>query len=52
MHWLPHSVANRNRVQALKVVAYAYHREWVAAIIGIIPGLGLLAALAGLVFGL
>jgi hypothetical protein len=42
----------RNRVQALKVVAYAYTASWVAAIIGIIPGLGLLAALAGLVFGL
>jgi hypothetical protein len=42
----------RNRVQALKVVAYAYTASWVAAVFAIIPGLGLLAALAGLVFGL
>ena len=42
----------RNRVQALKVVAYAYTAAWVAAIIGIVPGLGLLSALAGLIYGL
>jgi len=42
----------KDRVQALKVVAYAYTASWVAAIIGIVPGLGLLSALAGLIYGL
>jgi len=42
----------RDRVQALKVVAYAYTAAWVAAIIGIVPGLGLLSALAGMIYGL
>jgi Yip1-like protein len=42
----------KDRVQALKVVAYAYTAAWVASIIGIVPGLGLLSALAGLVYGL
>jgi hypothetical protein len=42
----------KNRVQALKAVAYAYTAAWVAAIIGIVPGLGLLSALAGLIYGL
>jgi hypothetical protein len=42
----------RDRVQALKVVAYSYTASWVAAIIGIVPGLGLLSALAGLIYGL
>jgi Yip1 domain len=48
----PSFSAEKNRVQALKVVAYAYTASWVASIIGIIPGLGLLAALAGLVYGI
>ncbi len=42
----------KDRVQALKVVAYAYTAAWVASIIGIVPGLGLLAALAGVIYGL
>src|ERR1700690_622785 len=42
----------KDRVQALKVVAYSYTAAWVASIIGIVPGLGLLAALAGLIYGL
>jgi hypothetical protein len=42
----------KDRVQSLKVVAYAYTAAWVAAVIGIVPGLGLLSALAGLVYGL
>ncbi len=42
----------KNRIQALKVVAYSYTASWVASIIGIIPGLGLIAALAGLIYGL
>jgi hypothetical protein len=42
----------KNRVQALKVVAYAFTASWVASIIGIVPGLGLIAALAGLIYGL
>jgi hypothetical protein len=48
----PSFSAEKNRVQALKTVAYAYTASWVASIIGIIPGLGLLAALAGLIYGL
>lgn len=42
----------KDRVQALKAVAYSYTASWVASIIGIIPGLRLLAALAGLFYGL
>jgi hypothetical protein len=42
----------KNRVQALKAVAYSYTASWVASIIGIIPGLGLIAALVGLIYGL
>jgi hypothetical protein len=42
----------KDKVQALKVVAYSYTAFWVAAIIGIVPGLGLIAALAGLGYGL
>jgi Yip1 domain len=42
----------KNRVQALKTVAYAFTATWVASIIGIVPGLGLIAALAGLIYGL
>jgi hypothetical protein len=42
----------KNRVQALKTVAYTYTASCVAAIIGIVPGLGLLAALAGLIYGI
>jgi len=42
----------KDRIQALKVVAYSYTAAWVAAIIGIVPGLGLLSALAGLIYGL
>src|SRR5713226_5727695 len=42
----------KDRVLALKAVAYAYTATWVAAIIGIVPGLGLLSALVGLIYGL
>jgi hypothetical protein len=44
--------AEKNRVQALKTVAYAYTASWVASILGIIPGLGLLAALAGGIYSI
>lgn len=44
--------AEKNRVQALKTVAYASTASWVASIIGIIPGLGLLAALAGGIYSI
>ncbi len=44
--------AEKNRVQALKTVAYASTAAWVASIIGIIPGLGLLAALAGGIYSI
>ena len=42
----------KDRVQALKVVAYSYTAAWIAAIIGLVPGLGLVSALAGLIYGL
>jgi hypothetical protein len=42
----------KNRVQALKVVAYAYTADFVASIIGLVPGLGLISGLAGLIYGL
>jgi hypothetical protein len=40
----------KNQVQALKTVAYAYTAAWVASIIGIIPQLAIIAALAGAVY--
>lgn len=42
----------KDRVQALKVVAYSYTANFVATVIGIVPGLMLLSALAGLIYGL
>lgn len=42
----------KNRVQALKVVAYSYTASWVASIIGLIPGLTLISALVGLAYGI
>ncbi len=42
----------KNRVQALKVVAYSYTADFVASIIGLVPGLMLISALAGLIYGL
>jgi len=42
----------KNQVQALKTVAYSYTASWVASIIGIIPGLTLIAALAGAIYGI
>ena len=42
----------RDRVQALKTVAYAYTASWVASILGVVPGLGLLATLAGIGYGI
>ena len=44
--------AERNRVQALKTVAYAYTASWVLSIIGIVPGLGLLSAIAGAAYSI
>ncbi len=44
--------AERSRVQALKSVTYAFTASWVASIISVIPGLGLISALAGLFYGL
>jgi hypothetical protein len=42
----------KNQVQALKTVAYCNTATWVASIIGIIPGLTLIAALAGAIYGI
>jgi Yip1 domain len=44
--------AQKSRVQALKSVGYAYTAYWVASILGIIPGLGLLSALAGGIYSI
>lgn len=38
----------KNRIQALKVAAYAYTASWVAAVLQIVPALGALAILGGL----
>jgi hypothetical protein len=42
----------KNQVQALKTVAYAYTASWVASILGIIPGLALIATIAGAVYAI
>jgi hypothetical protein len=42
----------KNQIQALKVVAYSYTASWIASIIGILPSLGLIAALAGAIYGI
>jgi hypothetical protein len=42
----------KDAVQALKVVAYSYTASWAAAVLGIVPGLGILAAVAGAVYGI
>jgi Yip1 domain len=44
--------AEKNPLQALKTVAYSYTAYWVVSILGIIPGLGLLAALAGGIYSI
>ena len=40
----------KNRMAALKVVAYSMTAVWVAGILGVLPALGALAALVGLVW--
>jgi hypothetical protein len=42
--------AEKNPVQALKTVAYSYTALWVISILGIIPGLALLATLGGAIY--
>jgi len=42
----------KNQVQALKVVAYSYTSYWVASIAGIVPVLGWLIALAGVLYSI
>jgi hypothetical protein len=42
----------KNRVQALKVVAYAYTSSWIAGIAYLIPGLSFLILLAGAIYGI
>jgi len=42
----------KDALQALKVVAYAYTSSWVASIGTLLPGLGLLIVLAGLAYGI
>jgi hypothetical protein len=44
--------AEKNRIQALKVVAYSYTAFWVVSVLGLIPGLALLAALAGGIYSI
>jgi hypothetical protein len=46
----PSFSAEKSTVQALKSVAYAYTAVWVASILGIIPGLGFLAIVAGVIY--
>jgi len=42
----------KNQVQALKSIAYAYTASWVASILALIPGLGLLVLLAAAIYGI
>lgn len=42
----------KNNIQALKVVAYAYTASWVGAIAQIVPGLGLLIAIVAGIYGI
>ncbi len=42
----------KNNIQALKVVVYAYTASWVAGIAQIVPGLGLLLMIAGGIYSI
>ena len=42
----------KNRVQAVKTIAYAHTASWILSIVGIVPGLGLISALAGAVYSI
>jgi hypothetical protein len=44
--------AEKNLVQALKTVAYSYTALWVISILGVIPGLALLATLGGGIYSI
>ena len=44
--------AEKNSVQALKTVAYSYTAYWVISILGLIPGLALLAGLGGGIYSI
>jgi Yip1 domain len=44
--------AEKNPVQALKTVAYSYTAFWVISVLGLIPGLTLLAALGGGIYSI
>ena len=44
--------AEKNPVQALKTVAYSYTAYWVISILGVIPGLALLAGIGGGIYSI
>jgi hypothetical protein len=44
--------AQKNNVQALKAVAYAYTASWVAGVAAILPWLGFLVSLAGVIYAI
>ena len=48
----PNFGAQKNPVQALKTVAYAWTASWVAGVGQILPGIGWLIAIAGAVYGI
>jgi hypothetical protein len=48
----PNFGGTRDRVQALKTIAYAYTASWVAGIAALVPFLGLLIALAAGIYGI
>lgn len=48
----PTFAGQKNNVQALKVVAYAYTASWVAGIAAIIPGLGFLITIVAAIYGI
>ncbi len=57
MGWIVDALAptfggQKNNVQGLKVVAYAYTASWVAGIGAIVPGLGFLITIAGAIYSI
>jgi hypothetical protein len=48
----PNFGGQKNPVQALKVVAYAYTASWIAGIGQLLPGLGWLIVIAGAIYGI
>jgi len=48
----PSFAGQKDSIQSLKVVTYSYTASWIAGIAVLLPGLGALIMLAGLVYGI